>query len=90
MVSEHQADHMPVKAEMGIDCTWSAREYYERLREFNTANGYHDDNNMIPPLDDIPNNETIADYWFRPVKAALEAIEDEADRQKFIADYLHL
>jgi hypothetical protein len=52
----------PLKRAMAYDGSMNAREYYERLRAFNIANGYLEDNNNLPWPEYVPENVTIMDY----------------------------
>ena len=47
---------------MGVDYHMNAREYYQRLREFNERYGYHDLNVGLPDINNIPVDMSLGDY----------------------------
>jgi hypothetical protein len=54
----------PLRAQMAFDGELPAREYYIRLREFNTRHGYPEDNNLPLP-ENVPENVSISEYLYR-------------------------
>jgi hypothetical protein len=62
----------PLKKAMAYDGSMDAREYYTRLRAFNIANRYLEDNNNLPLPEDVPENVTLMDYQFMHMLAPFQ------------------
>ena len=73
-------ERAPLRAQMAFDGELPAREYYIRLREFNSRHGYPQDNNNLPLPEDVPENMIIADYLYRINLPDIREIQEFLER----------
>lgn len=85
MVCCEQFVRQPLKKVMAYDGEMDAREYYERLRAFNIANGYSEDNNNLPLPEDVPANLTIMEYQLMQMIAPFQY--GNGENQNFIEHF---